>query len=48
MLDTGVDIPEVANLVFFKPVYSRIKFWQMIGRGTFPSVHGSSDPGCSC
>ena len=34
MLDTGVDIPEVANLVFFKPVYSRIKFWQMIGRGT--------------
>lgn len=34
MLDTGVDIPEVANLVFFKPVYSKIKFWQMIGRGT--------------
>ena len=34
MLDTGVDVPEVANLVFFKPVYSRIKFWQMIGRGT--------------
>ena len=34
MLDTGIDIPEVANLVFFKPVYSRIKFWQMIGRGT--------------
>ncbi|TVQ26889.1 MAG: DUF4145 domain-containing protein [Spirochaetaceae bacterium] len=34
MLDTGVDIPEVVNLVFFKPVYSRIKFWQMIGRGT--------------
>ena len=34
MLDTGIDVPEVANLVFFKPVYSRIKFWQMIGRGT--------------
>ena len=34
MLETGIDIPEVANLVFFKPVYSRIKFWQMIGRGT--------------
>ncbi len=34
MLDTGVDIPEVVNLVFFKPVKSRIKFWQMIGRGT--------------
>jgi type I restriction enzyme R subunit len=34
MLDTGIDIPEVANMVFFKPVYSRIKFWQMIGRGT--------------
>ena len=34
MLDTGIDIPEVANLVFFKPVYSKIKFWQMLGRGT--------------
>ena len=34
MLDTGIDVPEVANLVFCKPVYSRIKFWQMIGRGT--------------
>ncbi len=34
MLDTGVDVPEVANLVFVKPVYSKIKFWQMIGRGT--------------
>ncbi|CAK8717053.1 type I site-specific deoxyribonuclease [Candidatus Electrothrix laxa] len=36
MLDTGIDVPEVANLVFFKPVFSRIKFWQMIGRGTRP------------
>jgi len=34
MLDTGIDVPEVVNLVFFKPEYSKIKFWQMIGRGT--------------
>ena len=34
MLDTGVDIREVVNLVFAKPVYSYVKFWQMIGRGT--------------
>ena len=34
MLDTGVDIPEVVNLVFMKPVQSRIKLWQMVGRGT--------------
>jgi type I restriction enzyme R subunit len=34
MLDTGIDVPEVVNLVFFKPVHSKIKFWQMIGRGT--------------
>ncbi len=34
MLDTGVDIREVVNLVFAKPIYSRVKFWQMIGRGT--------------
>ena len=34
MLDTGVDVPEILNLVFFKPVKSKIKFWQMIGRGT--------------
>ena len=34
MLDTGVDIPEVVNLAFMKPVQSRIKLWQMIGRGT--------------
>lgn len=37
MLDTGVDIPEVVNLVFAKPVFSKIKFWQMIGRGTRPN-----------
>ena len=34
MLDTGIDVPEVVNLVFFKPVHSKIKFWQMVGRGT--------------
>lgn len=34
MLDTGVDVPQVLNLVFFKKVYSKIKFVQMIGRGT--------------
>jgi len=34
MLDTGIDAPEVCNLVFAKPVFSRIKFWQMLGRGT--------------
>ncbi|MBU1668172.1 DEAD/DEAH box helicase family protein [bacterium] len=34
MLDTGIDVPELLNLVFFKPVKSKIKFWQMIGRGT--------------
>ena len=34
MLDTGIDVPEILNLVFFKRVYSVIKFWQMIGRGT--------------
>jgi len=34
MLDTGIDIPEVCNLVFIGPVYSPIRFWQMLGRGT--------------
>lgn len=34
MLDTGIDVPEILNLVFFKPVMSKAKFWQMIGRGT--------------
>src|SRR5207244_1465822 len=43
MLDTGVDVPEVVNLVFAKPVYSYVKFWQMIGRGTrlCPNLFGS-------
>ncbi|CAD6368400.1 Type I restriction enzyme EcoKI subunit R (fragment) [metagenome] len=34
ILDTGVDIPEICNLVFARPTRSRIRFWQMIGRGT--------------
>jgi type I restriction enzyme R subunit len=40
MLDTGVDAPRVVNLVFFKPVKSAVKYWQMIGRGTrlFPNL----------
>ena len=33
MLDAGIDVPEVLNLVFFKKVMSKAKFWQMIGRG---------------
>ena len=49
LLQTGgraaVIMPEVANLVFFKPVYSKIKFWQMIGRGTrlCPDLFGPED-----
>jgi type I restriction enzyme R subunit len=34
MLDTGIDVPSIMNLVFAKPVFSQAKFWQMIGRGT--------------
>ena len=34
MLDTGIDVPEVVNLVFFKLIRSKTKFWQMVGRGT--------------
>jgi type I restriction enzyme R subunit len=34
MLDTGIDVPELLNLVFAKPVRSPVKFWQMVGRGT--------------
>lgn len=42
MLDTGIDVPEVANLVLFKPVHSSSKFWQMLGRGTrlCPDLYG--------
>lgn len=46
MLDTGIDIPEVVNLVFFKPVRSSAKFWQMVGRGTRlrPELLGPGQP----
>ena len=45
MLDTGIDVPELLNLVFFKPVKSKIKFWQMIGRGTrlSPNLFGEGE-----
>lgn len=45
MLDTGIDVPDILNLVFFKPVKSKIKFMQMIGRGTRLSegVFGDKD-----
>ncbi len=46
MLDTGIDIPEVVNLVFFKLVRSKTKFWQMLGRGTRlrPDLFGPGNP----
>lgn len=42
MLDTGIDVPEILNLVFFKIIRSRTKFWQMMGRGTrlCPDIFG--------
>ena len=45
MLDTGIDVPEVVNLVFFKMVRSASKFWQMIGRGTrlAPDLYGPGE-----
>lgn len=45
MLDTGIDIPAVVNLVFAKPIFSYIKFWQMIGRGTrlCPNLFGAGE-----
>lgn len=45
MLDTGIDVPEVVNLVFFKSVRSKTKFWQMLGRGTrlCPDLFGPGD-----
>lgn len=46
MLDTGIDVPEVVNLVFFKLVRSKTKFWQMVGRGTrlCPNLFGPDQP----
>lgn len=46
MLDTGVDVREVTNLVFAKPVFSKIKFWQMIGRGTRTLDKNNMKPWC--
>lgn len=43
MLDTGVDVPSILNLVFFKKVFSKSKFWQMIGRGTRLCEHLMDD-----
>ena len=45
MLDTGIDVPEVVNLLFFKVVRSKTKFWQMVGRGTRlrPELYGPGE-----
>ncbi|MGN7201563.1 DEAD/DEAH box helicase family protein [Arthrobacter sp. SAFR-044] len=45
MLDTGIDVPEAVNLVFFKMVRSKTKFWQMVGRGTrlCPNLYGPGE-----
>ncbi|WP_207626614.1 DEAD/DEAH box helicase family protein [Parendozoicomonas haliclonae] len=45
MLDTGIDVPSIVNLVFAKPVRSPVKFWQMIGRGTrlCPNLFGPGE-----
>jgi len=47
MLDTGVDIRELCNLVFAKPIYSYTRFWQMIGRGTRLLDENNLKPWCS-
>ena len=46
MLDTGIDVLEIVNLVFAKPVYSYTKFWQMIGRGTRVLDNNKLKPWC--
>ena len=46
MLDTGIDVREIVNLVFAKPVYSYTKFWQMVGRGTRLLEASKSKPWC--
>lgn len=46
MLDTGIDVRELVNLVFAKPVFSYTKFWQMIGRGTRLLEPGKIKPWC--
>jgi type I restriction enzyme, R subunit len=47
MLDTGIDVREIVNLVFAKPVYSYTKFWQMIGRGTRLLETNKPKPWCT-
>ena len=47
MLDTGIDVREIVNLVFVKPVYSYTKFWQMIGRGTRLLESSKPKPWCT-
>jgi type I restriction enzyme R subunit len=47
MLDTGIDVPEIVNLVFAKPVYSYTKFWQMVGRGTRLLEASKPKPWCT-
>ena len=47
MLDTGIDVREIVNLVFAKPVYSYTKFWQMIGRGTRLLESAKIKPWCT-
>ena len=46
MLDTGIDVLEIVNLVFAKPVFSYTKFWQMIGRGTWVLNQSALKPWC--
>lgn len=46
MLDTGIDVREITNLVFAKPVYSYTKFWQMVGRGTRLLEQAKIKPWC--
>lgn len=46
MLDTGIDVREIVNLVFAKPVYSYTKFWQMVGRGTRLLESSKPKPWC--
>jgi len=47
MLDTGIDVREIVNLVFAKPVYAYTKFWQMIGRGTRLLETSKPKPWCT-
>lgn len=47
MLDTGIDVREIVNLVFAKPVYSYTKFWQMVGRGTRLLEASKPKPWCT-